>query len=175
MISSLAADLENAGNGIAERDRLISDLERQLAVHQGWTGDAPDKDPDKEPGKAPVKKDGQQARTRNEYRLASARFEAARSGGDPSSITKKKRGAQPGHRGSSRRERTEGTVVFLPELCGYCGRADLVIIRIIRKRFPDPAEARRGIPSTGGGVGPHPWWCAVPRRCCRAPAAGKSS
>ena len=34
-ISSLAADLENANGRIAERDRLISDLERQLAVHQG--------------------------------------------------------------------------------------------------------------------------------------------
>ena len=142
-ISSLAADLENAGSGIAERDRLISDLERQLAVHQGWDGDAPDEDQGEEPGKAPGKKDGQPAMTRDEHRLASARFEAARNGGDPDLITKKKRGAQSGHRGSSWRERTEGTVRFHPELCGYCGRADLVIISTIRKRFRDLAEARR--------------------------------
>ena len=134
-ISSLVADLENAGSGIAERDRLISDLERQLAVHQGWDGDAP--------GEEPGKKDGQPAMTRDEHRLASARFEAAKNGSDPSLITKKKRGAQSGHRGVSRRERTEGTVVFRPELCRYCGRADLVIVRIIRKRFRDLAEARR--------------------------------
>ena len=96
-ISSLAADLENANGRIAERDWLISDLERQLAVHQGWTGDAPGE----EPGKAPGRKDGQPAMTRDEHRLASARFEAARNGGDPDLITKKKRGAQPGHRGAS--------------------------------------------------------------------------
>ena len=138
-ISSLVADLENAGSGIVERDRLISDLERQLAVHQGWDGDAPDEDP----GDDPDKKDGQPAMTRDEHRLASARFEAARGGGDPILITKKKRGAQSGHRGVSRRDRTEGTVRFHPELCRYCGRADLVIIRIIRKRFRDLAEARR--------------------------------
>ncbi len=81
--------------------------------------------------------------TRDEHRPASARFEAARNGGDLSSITKKKRGAQSGHRGVSRRGRTEGTVRFLPELCRYCGRADLVIVGIIRKRFRDLAEARR--------------------------------
>ncbi len=143
VISSLAADLENAGSGIAERDRLISDLERQLAVHQGWDGDAPDEDQGEEPGKAPGKKDGRPAMTRAEHRLASARFEAARSGGDPGLITKKKRGAQSGHRGVSRRERTEGTVVFRPELCRYCGRADLVITGTIPKRFRDLAEARR--------------------------------
>ena len=33
--------------------------------------------------------------------------------------------------------------MFRPELCGYCGRADLVIIRTIRKRFRDLTEARR--------------------------------
>ncbi len=81
--------------------------------------------------------------TRDEHRLASAGFEAAKNGGDPSLITKKKRGAQSGHRGSSWRECTEGTVVFRPELCGYCGRADLVIIRTIPKRFRDLAEARQ--------------------------------
>ena len=97
-ISSLAADLENAGSGIAERDRLISDLERQLAVHQGWDGDAPGEEPDEETGKDPGKKDGQPAMTRDEHRLASARFEAARNGGDPDLITKKERGAQSGHR-----------------------------------------------------------------------------
>ncbi len=139
VISSLVANLENAGSGIAERDRLISDLERQLAVHQGWDGDAPGDDP----GDDPDKKDGQPAMTRDEHRLASARFEAAKNGGDPGLITKKKRGAQSGHRGVSRRERTEGTVRFHPELCRYCGRADLVIIMTIRKRFRDLAEARQ--------------------------------
>ena len=63
-ISSLVADLEAANGGIVERDRRISDLERQLAVHQGWDGDAPDEEPGEEPGKAPGKKDGQPAMTR---------------------------------------------------------------------------------------------------------------
>ena len=79
-ISEMAADLEDARSGIVERDRRISDLERQLAVHEGWNRDG--------------RKDGNAPRemTRAEYRLASARFEAARSGGDPGSIKKRKPG-----------------------------------------------------------------------------------
>ena len=38
-IAGLVADLEDARNGIAERDRRIADLERQLAVHEGWGRD----------------------------------------------------------------------------------------------------------------------------------------
>ena len=145
VISSLAADLENAGSGIAERDRLISDLERQLAVHQGWDGDAPDEDQGEEPGKAPGKKDGQPAMTRDEHRLASARFEAARSGGDPDLITKKKRGAQSGHRGVSRRERTEGTVRFPSRT-----------VRVLRQGRPgDHQYHPEEVPGPGRGPAEH--------------------
>ena len=83
VISSLAADLENAGSGIVERDRLISDLERQLAVHQGWDGDAPDEDHGEEPGKDPGKGDGQPAMTRDEHRLGLGQVRGGQERGRP--------------------------------------------------------------------------------------------
>ena len=161
VISSLVADLENANGRIAERDRLISDLERQLAVHQGWDGDAPDEDQGEEPGKAPGKKDGQPAMTRDEHRLASARFEAARNGGDPGLITKKKRGAQSGHRGVSRSGRTEGTVVFCSrtnsgDLANYVlGQTQGIARLIIRHVSFNRLESRTGVPLYGSAM----WRC----------------
>ena len=130
-ISSMAADLEDARNGIVERDRRVSDLERQLAVHERWDRDG------RKDGNAP------QEMTRAEYRLASDRFEAAKNGGDPGSIKKRKPGAQPGHRGRASRDRPEETIPFRPEMCRCCGRTDLEVVLVIRKRVLDLAEARR--------------------------------
>ena len=138
-ISSLVADLEAANGGIVERGRRISDLERQQAVHQGWDGDAPEEDPGEEPGK----KDGQPAMTRAEHRLASAKYEAAKNGDDPDLITKKEVWSQPGHRGRASRDLPEKTLHFRPEMCRCCGRTDLKMVLVIRKRVLDLAEARR--------------------------------
>ena len=138
-IAGLVTDLEDARNGIAERDRRIADLERQLAVHEGWGRDGT------VDGTADGSGDGsaKPTMTRADHRLASARFEAAKGGGDPDAIRKRKLGAQPGHRGSARRGPADRTVEFRPELCGLCGRADLKIARIVRKMVGDLAEARR--------------------------------
>ena len=43
------------------------------------------------------------------------------------------------------------------------------------EEVPGPGRGPAGNSFNRGGGGPHPWWSAVPRRCCRAPAAGKSS
>ena len=133
-IAGLAADLKGARAAIAERDALIASLRRQLAVHEGGEGDG-GPDGAGNGGAGP-------AMTRAEYRRASAMFEAAGRGG-PGAAGKRRAGAQPGHRGSARSGSPERTLAFLPELCGLCGRADLVICRTVRKMVLDLAEARR--------------------------------
>ena len=140
-ISSMAADLGDARDGMDERDRRISDLERQLAVHEGWgrkDGQTGNQTGDRKDGNAP-----QETMTRAEYRLASDVFEAARNGGEPGSIKKRKSGAQPNHRGRASSDRPGQTIPFRPDMCRCCGRTDLETVSVIRKRVLDLAGARR--------------------------------
>ena len=137
-ITEMAASLEEKDGEIAGLMQINANLARELAAYKNGlaaaaaaaaaAGDAGDDSP----------------MTRAEYRLEAAAYEAAKKGGDHAAAgRKKKTGGQAGHRGSSRTGPTDGTLRFVLELCDTCGRADMIVARIVRKRVIDLAEARR--------------------------------
>ena len=125
----LSADVERALARIRIQDGEIKDLKKEVAVKRSWNG---------KPSES-----GDAIKSRREFRAEERAGEAEERGEDPP--PRKGIGKQPGTAGVSRDDRPAGTLRFAAGLCRWCGRADLLPHKTVRKRVYEIPELGAGI------------------------------
>lgn len=153
-IAELAAGLDGKDREIARLKGMIADMGRELAAYRDGVGKEGEEGEEEKPAENAAENEIP-AMTRDEYRRGAARYEEAIRGGSPADDAAvfaadaaaknrgRKTGGQTGHRGSSRRGPVDDMMYFKLGLCDGCGRADMPVTKIIRKRIVDLGEARR--------------------------------